>query len=73
MFNTPIFFLPISSLPFSFPLPLNRQKRLKFRAISDNFRLWARISPGRYRQAENGVINRHSSYVWQKNWWTLVH
>jgi len=61
-------------ITFGRPAPWNlagRIKRPKFGAISDNFRLWSRISPERIDTLH--FINQSPFHVGRKNTWTLVH
>ena len=63
---------------FGRPAPYNlggRKKRPKFRAFSDNFPLWSRISPERIDIANRKSIlsTRAPSTFGEKNTWTLVH
>ena len=52
------------------------KKRLKFGSISDNYRLWSRISPERIHlsKIEKVVDQLQPLPHWaKKSWWTLVH
>ena len=60
------------------PLKFGRaKKRPNFGAISDNFRLWSRISPERidiYRTSEKKLDQPQPLLRWGKEiWWILVH
>jgi len=52
------------------------KKRLKFGVISDNYRLWSRISPERIHTSNIGKVSDQLQLIksWMKeSWWTLVH